>query len=173
MEAALERFAQRGQLSAQPALGELGERDRVGGGGHERVEHRASGEPEDVGGDAVELDAGVLERLRVSRRPDRPRRRLPGQPHAARLTTLPFRQREPAGCFKAGSRGGSRLPPAGSVTAATAPRRQVGWRKLRRYPRRRPRLLSAEQARLATGVRFVRREHEHFGAHLSVRINRA
>jgi hypothetical protein len=42
-----------------------------------------------------------------------------------------------------------------------------------RDTRRRRRLLSAEQARLATGVRFVRREHEHFGAHLSVRINGA
>ena len=33
--------------------------------------------------------------------------------------------------LKAGSRGGSRLAPARSVTAVTSPRRQVGWRKLR------------------------------------------
>ena len=31
--------------------------------GHKRVEHRPSGDAEDVGGDAVELDAGVLQRL--------------------------------------------------------------------------------------------------------------
>ena len=36
---------------------------RVGRAGDERVEHRAPGHAEDVGGDAVELDAGVLERL--------------------------------------------------------------------------------------------------------------
>jgi hypothetical protein len=32
------------------------------------------------------------------------------------------------------------------------------------------RLLAAEQARLATGVRFARREHKHVGVHLGVQI---
>ena len=43
LEAALQRLAQRGQLGAQSALGELGEHDWVGGARHERVEHRAPG----------------------------------------------------------------------------------------------------------------------------------
>jgi hypothetical protein len=49
LKAALERFAQRGQLGAQATLGEFGESDGVGGAGHERVEpdvvERLSPEP--------------------------------------------------------------------------------------------------------------------------------
>ena len=63
VEAALQRLAQRRELRAQPALGEVGEHLGVGRARNERVEHRPAGLAEDVGGDAVELDAGVLERL--------------------------------------------------------------------------------------------------------------
>ena len=64
LKAALERLAQGGELGAQLALGQIGEHLRVGRAGHERVEHRAPGGAQDVGGDAVvELDAGVLQRL--------------------------------------------------------------------------------------------------------------
>ena len=63
VEAALERLAQRRQLLAQLPFGELGEHRRVGRARDERVEHRPAGLAEDVGGDAVELDPGVLEDL--------------------------------------------------------------------------------------------------------------
>lgn len=63
IEAALERFFERGDLCAHPATGELGEDLGVGGAFDERVEHRAPGLPQDVCGDAVELDPGVLQRL--------------------------------------------------------------------------------------------------------------
>jgi len=58
----LDRFGG-GDLGSQPALGKIGQDLRVGGAGDERVEHRAPGRAEDVGGDAVELDAGVFQRL--------------------------------------------------------------------------------------------------------------
>jgi hypothetical protein len=63
LKAALERFFELGELLAQKALGEVGEHLGIGGAGHQRVEHRPPGDAEDVGGDAVELDAGVLQRL--------------------------------------------------------------------------------------------------------------
>jgi hypothetical protein len=63
VEAALERFAQRGDLLARLAARELGEHDRVGGARDERVEHRATGLAHHVGGDAVEFDPGVLHHL--------------------------------------------------------------------------------------------------------------
>ena len=63
VEAALERLAQPRQLLAQAAAGELGEQLGVSGARHQRVEHRPPGGAEDVGGDAVELDVGVLKRL--------------------------------------------------------------------------------------------------------------
>jgi hypothetical protein len=63
VEAALERLAQRRDLLAQLAASEVGEQLRVGRAGPQGIEHRAAGDTEDVGGDAVELDAGVFERL--------------------------------------------------------------------------------------------------------------
>ena len=51
-----------GSFARSLPLRELGEHLRVGRAGDERVEHRAAGDAEDVGGDAVELDPGVLER---------------------------------------------------------------------------------------------------------------
>ena len=63
LEATLQGFAQRGDLGAQPALGEVGQHLGIGGAADERVEHRATGDAEDVGRDAVELDPGVLKRL--------------------------------------------------------------------------------------------------------------
>lgn len=63
LEATLQRLAQRGQLGAQLALGELGEHSRVGGAGDQRGEHRAAALAEQVRGDAVELDAGVFHEL--------------------------------------------------------------------------------------------------------------
>jgi hypothetical protein len=63
VEAALERLPERRQLLAQLALRELGEHGRVGRTSAERVEHRPPGGAENVGRDAVELDAGVLEDL--------------------------------------------------------------------------------------------------------------
>ena len=63
VEAALERFLERGDLLAQLPAGQLGEHGRVGRAGNERVQHVAAGLAEDVGCDAVELDAGVLEDL--------------------------------------------------------------------------------------------------------------
>ncbi len=62
-EAALQRLAQRGQLGTQLALREVGEHDGVGRAGDQRFEHRAARLAEDVGGDAVELDPGVLDDL--------------------------------------------------------------------------------------------------------------
>lgn len=55
--------AQRGQLGAQPAAREVGEHGRVGGAVHEGLEHRPAGRAEDVGGDAGEPEAGVLQDL--------------------------------------------------------------------------------------------------------------
>ena len=63
LEAADERLPERGDLRAQLSARELREHGRVGGAGHERVEHVAPGLPEDVGRDAPELDSGVLENL--------------------------------------------------------------------------------------------------------------
>jgi hypothetical protein len=63
VEAALQRFLERGDLLAQLAAGELGEDLGVSRAGDERVEHVAAGLAQDVGGDAVELDPGVLQRL--------------------------------------------------------------------------------------------------------------
>jgi hypothetical protein len=63
LEATLQCLLQRRDLLAQLAAGQLGEHLGVGRAGHERVEHRAAALAEDVGGDAVELDAGVLRRL--------------------------------------------------------------------------------------------------------------
>ena len=64
LEAALQRLAQRGELRAQPALGQLGEHAR----GRSCPTTSASSiarpdSPRMSRGDAVELDAGVLERL--------------------------------------------------------------------------------------------------------------
>ncbi len=63
VEVALQRLAQRGDLLAHLAAREVGQDHRVGRAGHERVEHVAPGLAEDVRGDTVELDAGILERL--------------------------------------------------------------------------------------------------------------
>jgi hypothetical protein len=63
LESSLKRLAQRRDLRPHPALGKIGEDRRVGRPRYERVEHRAARPAKDVGGDAVELDAGVLERL--------------------------------------------------------------------------------------------------------------
>jgi hypothetical protein len=63
VEATLQRLAQRGELLAQAALGQLGKNVGLGGAGHERVEHRPAGGAQQVGGDAVELDVGFLQRL--------------------------------------------------------------------------------------------------------------
>ena len=62
-EAALERFAQRGDLLAQRALGQLGEHLGVVGAGDQRVEHPPGGHAEHLGGDRGELDPGVLQGL--------------------------------------------------------------------------------------------------------------
>jgi hypothetical protein len=53
------RFKNQRQRSAR----ELGQHRRVGRAGQERVEHRPPGDAEDVAGEAVELDPGVLEDL--------------------------------------------------------------------------------------------------------------
>ncbi len=63
VKAALKGLAQRGELDPQAALGEVGQNLRVGGAVDQRVEHRATGDPENVRGDAVQLDPGVLQRL--------------------------------------------------------------------------------------------------------------
>ena len=55
-----QRLAQRGDLLAHLPARELGEHVRVGLAGDQRVEHVAPGLAQDVRGDAVELDAGVL-----------------------------------------------------------------------------------------------------------------
>ena len=52
-----------GSLSAQFPEREVGEHVGVGGAVDQRGEHRPAGFAEQVGGDAVELDAGVLEQL--------------------------------------------------------------------------------------------------------------
>ncbi len=62
-EATLKRLPERRDLGAQLPFGQVGEHPGVGGSGHQRVEHRATRDTEDVGGDAVELDPGVLQRL--------------------------------------------------------------------------------------------------------------
>jgi hypothetical protein len=63
VKAALERVAQSGDLLAQLPARELGQRDRVGRAGDERIEHVAAGLAHDVAGHAAELDPGVLEDL--------------------------------------------------------------------------------------------------------------
>jgi hypothetical protein len=62
-EAALQRLAQRGDLLAQRALGQLGEHVGVVGAGDQRVEHLAGRDAEHLGGDRGELDPGVLQGL--------------------------------------------------------------------------------------------------------------
>ena len=62
-EAALQRFAQGGDLLAQRPLGQLGEHLWVVGAGDQRVEHPPGGHAEHLGGDRGELDPGVLEGL--------------------------------------------------------------------------------------------------------------
>jgi len=51
------------ELLSQPAAGEVGGDRRVGGAGHEGVEHRAAGGAEQAGGDRGAQDAGVLQVL--------------------------------------------------------------------------------------------------------------
>ena len=63
IEATFERLLEGGQLLAQLAVGEVREHIGIGGAGPERVEHRPARLTHDVGGDAPELDAGVLDRL--------------------------------------------------------------------------------------------------------------
>ena len=63
IKAPLQRVPERGQLLAQPALGQVGEHFGVGRARDERVEHQAARDAEDVRGDAIELDVGVLQRL--------------------------------------------------------------------------------------------------------------
>src|SRR4051794_430950 len=63
VEVSLERLAQGGDLLAHLAPRELRQDLSVGLAGDERVEHVAARLAEDVGRDAVELDAGVIERL--------------------------------------------------------------------------------------------------------------
>ena len=63
IEAALQRLAQRRELEAQFPEREVGEHVRVGGAVDQRCEHRPAGFAEQVGRDAVELDAGVFEQL--------------------------------------------------------------------------------------------------------------
>ena len=58
-----QRLAQRGDLAAQPALGQLGEHLGVAFTGDQRGEHRPPGHAEHVRGDRVQLDPGVLQRL--------------------------------------------------------------------------------------------------------------
>jgi hypothetical protein len=53
IKAALQRLAQRRQLGAQPALGEVGQHVGVGRALDQRVEHPTARHAEDVGGDAV------------------------------------------------------------------------------------------------------------------------
>jgi hypothetical protein len=59
----LERLDQRRGLGLQPALRQGGQRLRVALAGDQRVEHQPARDAEDVGGDAVELDPGVLQAL--------------------------------------------------------------------------------------------------------------
>jgi hypothetical protein len=60
----LQRFAQRGDLLTQPALGKLGEDLGVVGAADQRVEHQARRLAEDLRGDRGELDLGLLQGLR-------------------------------------------------------------------------------------------------------------
>ena len=62
-EAASQRLAQLGDLVAQHALGHLRELLGVAFAGDERLEHQATRDAEDVGGDDIQLDAGVFEGL--------------------------------------------------------------------------------------------------------------
>ena len=63
LKASFERYFERGDLGTQLAVREVGEYLGIGRAGDERVEHRAAGLAEDVRGDAVQLDAGVLQGL--------------------------------------------------------------------------------------------------------------
>jgi hypothetical protein len=62
-EASGERLAQLRQLLAELALGQLGQHHRVAFAVHQGGQHGPAGNPEHVGGDRVQLDAGVLQRL--------------------------------------------------------------------------------------------------------------
>jgi hypothetical protein len=63
LKAPLQRIAQSGDLLTQLAAREIGQNIGVGRAGDERVEHRAAALAEDVRRDAVQLDAGVFQRL--------------------------------------------------------------------------------------------------------------
>jgi hypothetical protein len=60
---ASQRLAELGELAAQPALGQLGQHLGVALPGDQGGQHRPTRHAQDVGGDRVELDAGVLQGL--------------------------------------------------------------------------------------------------------------
>jgi hypothetical protein len=62
-EAPLQGLAQLGELLAQLAAGEVGQRRRIPGALDESGEHRPAGDAEDFRGDRAPLDAGVLKDL--------------------------------------------------------------------------------------------------------------
>jgi hypothetical protein len=63
VEATGERLDERGPFAAHPAARQLGERLGVALAGDQRVEHRSTGDAEDVADDGGELDQRVLEQL--------------------------------------------------------------------------------------------------------------
>jgi hypothetical protein len=62
-EAAPQRLAQLGELLAQLALGQLGQDLGVAFAGDQGLQHRPARDAQDVSGDRVQLDAGVLQGL--------------------------------------------------------------------------------------------------------------
>jgi len=62
-EAAAQGVAELGELGAQPAAGQLGQHPGVALAGDQGRQHRPAGDAQDVTGDRVQLDAGVLQGL--------------------------------------------------------------------------------------------------------------
>jgi hypothetical protein len=63
IEAAGQRLHQGATLAAHPPPGQLGEHLGVAPPGDQRLQHRPSGDPHDVGGHRGQLDQGVLQQL--------------------------------------------------------------------------------------------------------------
>ena len=62
-EPAGQRLLELGDFLAQLPLGQVGQHLGIAGAGDQRVEHRPPGHPKDVGSDARQLHAGVLQQL--------------------------------------------------------------------------------------------------------------
>jgi len=63
VEPAVKRLSELGDLRPQPPLGQLRQRGGIAVAGDERLQHRPTGDAQDVGGDRGQLDSRILQEL--------------------------------------------------------------------------------------------------------------